>query len=97
MIAQSPAATVPAVGGAARVVDDDAAVDLEPELHGEFDAGDHADADHDEVGRDHPAVLELDAGDRPATTGGRCVLAEDARQGARRAATSVPRRRCAAR
>ena len=34
-----------------------------PGFRGQFDIGQHADADHDEIGRNMPAVAEADAGD----------------------------------
>ena len=48
------------------LVDHDAGRDLQPCLRRQFDIGQDADADHDQVGLDMPPVAEADAGDLAA-------------------------------
>ena len=59
--ATSPDGVDAVVRRAEAFVDDDAAVDLEPGGFGEIGARLHADAHHDEVGRELFAVVEHDA------------------------------------
>ena len=49
------------VAGRQILVDDDAVLDREPGVAGEFGIGHDPDADQDKIGRQHPAVAGLDA------------------------------------